>query len=133
MGYFFTVVVFLEILWHLLSFDLGWLFVFMMNNLLWVFAFLALAFFVAGGKNFVYAGLLIFLSIALVDSFAFLSGWVFLVGGFLLLNYMAKISFLNFVESNAEMSGSLVLWNEVFAFGFFILFNVALLLGWIRI
>ena len=124
---------FLEILGHLLALDIGWLFGLVLNNLLWAFGIIALAFFVTGGKNFVYAGLLIFLSIALVDSFSFLAGWVFLVGGFLLLNYMARISFLNFVENNPALSESLVLWNEVFAFGFFILFNIALLLGWIRI
>ncbi|MBU2100191.1 hypothetical protein KKG83_06875 [Candidatus Micrarchaeota archaeon] len=85
-----------EFIGHLLSLDLQWFVELAMNNLLWLFIFIAAAFVYNNMKwsakhffvGFFYLWLLIY--------FVPMLGWIYLVGGFLFLNYVSRIVVLTF-------------------------------------
>lgn len=100
---------FWEFLSKLAALDISWLAGFLFANLFWVFAFGALAFWYYPKKN-------IFLGIIVISIFlwSFIDltksfGWVYLVSGFLALNYVSRIAVLAFTESYPALQKHAVL------------------------
>ena len=72
--------------------------------------------------------LLVFNLYILVDWTA-LAGGVFLIGDFLLLNYVVKLSSLKLAEGNRYLKPRMIWITEFTAWALFILFNPAVVLG----
>ncbi|MCR4368503.1 MAG: hypothetical protein NUV67_01200 [archaeon] len=75
-------VLFSELLLHVLALDINWLIGLFMSNLLWVFIFGSVAYFVLG-KNPILGAVVIALYLFAIDDFMVAAGWVYR-NGFLL-------------------------------------------------
>ncbi len=91
---------FWEFLAGVVALDVHGLVSFLFSNLYWVFAFGALAFWYFPKKN-IFAGIILisFFMWSFVD-LTLVFGWVYLVAGFLALNYISRIAVLAFTESD---------------------------------
>ena len=91
--------VFLDLVMHLLAFDLGYIFLFFANNIVWVFGFLAGSYYLFSGKNFAMGAILYgFLFIVFFDFITF-TGFVYFTAAFLSLMYLARMSTAIFTEN----------------------------------
>ena len=90
--------VFWEVMVHVLSFDLNWLAAFMLNNLFWLFTLYAVIHFFVDGKKVFKCFVLLVLNLWILTAWSVLGGGVFAVGGFLLINYIVKLSSLKIAE-----------------------------------
>jgi hypothetical protein len=108
----------------LLSLDIGWFIWMLKANIIYLFAFSAICFFF-WEKNMrkVPVAVLLFIIVAWSwVTFAMISGWVFLAGSFLAINYILKIASLTVAEETPALKNKLPLVNE--------LLFVALLIGY---
>ena len=104
---------FMNFLTHLVALDVEWLVGLVMNNLLFLFMFVALIFIFYQGKK-VLRGVIIMslLAWAWID-LENIGGIVLFVGGFMLLYYITKLALLGFIENNPNMGTKLVLISEI--------------------
>ena len=86
----------MELLSHLLSFDLFWVAALMLDNLHWVFAIFAYVFISGGGKKPIWGFLsTVILLYAIVDFFEF-TAWVFIpIGLFTVIQFLMTFFFEN--------------------------------------
>lgn len=115
-----------DILLHLLNFDIFWIIGLLLDNLLWVFMFLAVVVLLFNGKNvargFVHVSLAPLLILSLLSFF----GWQDFSGDFLLLYYLVDVSALSIAESSKYLSKYLIWVEEIVFFGLLIVYNLAL-------
>lgn len=114
---------FFEFVDKLLSLDLVWLASLVFNNLHYLFAFGALMFFFFDRRvrsAIVAFVLFCFLAWAYMDLEA-TSGWLFFVGGFLMLNYIVKLAVLTFAQADPKLSKHLLIVNF---FSFYVLWSI---------
>ena len=76
---------------HLVTLNLAWLAGFALNNLLWVFMFAGLAVYLWEGKKPVRTFFVVFTLLALEQDFMAVTGWIYLTGGFLTLEFLSEI------------------------------------------
>lgn len=115
---------FVEFMYHLLSFDLVWIIQFVLLNLHWLFAFAAVSYFFSDGKKILSGVIVIVFALWAMESGAKIMGWVFITGTFLLLFYVVKFFILKFAEETPAMQNKLIWINELSGYGTWILFNL---------
>jgi len=112
--------VFLEAVQALLNLD----FVFFINivstNLLWVFLWFAVVFFLFEGKKTIYFFVFFSVLMWVFFDFATLTGLTFVTATFLLLNYLSKISVIAWAENTPSLK------NNIVAIGEFVFFSLLL-------
>jgi len=99
----------LEMIARFLSLDFGWFFGLAMNNLVWVFAFLALAYFFWEKTPLIIGFAAVVLYAYGSIAFTALIGWPILIGSFLLLAYIARISVATFSHYDETLTAHLPL------------------------
>jgi len=117
---------FFEFVTRLLSFDLAWLATLVMSNFHYLFAFGALLFIFFDNKlRKAIPAFFIFciLAWAFIDLQS-TSGWLFFAGGFLLLNYIVKISTLVFAQSDPRLSKHLLVVNFFAFYALWVAYNM---------
>ena len=121
--------VFFEVLNAAIALDFGFFIEFFLANLFWFFTLYALIYFFVEGKKAFKCFVILVLNLWVLSDWTALSGGVFIVGGLLLVNYITKLSTLKIAEHNKYLKPRMILVNEFFAWGVFILFNIAVVLG----
>ncbi len=82
---------FVDFIAHILTLDLGWLLGYALGNLLWAFIFAGLAFYLWEGKKPVHTFFIVFTLLALEQDLMTATGWIYLTGGFLTLEFVSEI------------------------------------------
>lgn len=117
---------FWEFFSHLVSFDFIWILEFILNNIFWLFGFMAVAYYLSNGKNtilgFIVASLLIMLSLQFLDIFQLL----IYTGGGLALLYLARLAILLALEKTPEGSKYIPLGWIISWFAVLFLYNAFL-------
>jgi len=106
----------LEALFALLSGNFAWFSYIAINNLFWVFAFLALSFFFWEGKKIAKMFVVIVYLSWVFMTWPVFVGWPLFVGGFLALYYMGEIGTLLFAESDPKLRKHLPLIDQLVFF-----------------
>jgi len=122
---------FFEFVHAVLTLDLNWLAWLLFANLHYLFAFAALIFILFNGKTkSVLPGFIFFFLLcwAFTD-FTDVSGWVFFVGGFLGLNYIAKIGSLTFAASDPKLEKYMLAVNFVITYSLWAAYNLFIVGG----
>lgn len=108
--------------------DFGFFVSLVLGNLFWLFAIYSIVHYFVGTRT-VYSFVVLTLNFWIITNWAALAGGVLFVGGFLLLNYISKLTVLKFSEGNKFLAPRLIWINESQAWIAFIGFNLAVLLG----
>ncbi|MCR4368441.1 MAG: hypothetical protein NUV67_00880 [archaeon] len=118
---------FVEFIVALFEFDFGFIIEAAMNNIFWVFGFIAAGYFFSDKKSFFLFGM-IYMSLILftMDIFSMIGFTVYTATGLMFL-YLARLSVLTFLESSKNLN-HLIPLGYVLAF-FLTLFVAAL--GWV--
>jgi len=115
---------------HLIAFDFAWIIELIMNNLLITFGVIAMAFFFSEKKNlknvFLVFLLIVFAVWGAVD-FAHAAGFIYLTGGYLLIDYISRIVVIGFAETVESLKNKLFIVNVARYWVVIILFNIALI------
>ena len=112
-----------EFTYHLLQLDLAWIIEFILNNLGWGFAFIALAFIFYEGKKVASRfGILMLVPWFTMDM-TNVSGIVAYVAAFLSLYYIGEISLMKFAEDDPKFKDKLIWVEEGWFFAVLIFFN----------
>ncbi len=103
--------IFFEFLYHLMSLDLGWILQFVYDNLFWVFALMAVSFFILEGKRTLsYFFILVFV-VWITFDFPILIGWTFYIAPILGLLYVIRLAVITIAEHDVVLQQYLrVLW-----------------------
>ena len=117
---------FFDLLAHAFAFDIGWFISLFSDNLIWVFMFAALSFIFFGGNKPIRAFLHVAIAGVLMLELVQFVGWQEYTGSFLMIYYVADLSFLKMAESTKFFSNKLVWVEEAVFFGSLILFNVVM-------
>lgn len=99
----------IEVLSHLLSFDFGWIFSLLINNLPWIFAMGAAAYFFFQGKNPLLGFIVLVTFIWSLMDFTKSIGWLYLVAGFLTVHYITRMAMLTFASDVPALKNKLLL------------------------
>lgn len=118
----------IEVLYHIFSFDITWLFDFIASNLLWLFIFPAIAHFFWGGKNFIQATVLLIAVIFSWSTFEATAGIVFFIGGFLMFYYSSKFVALKIAEETPSLREKMYLISTLQGVVLLVLYNVFMVL-----
>src|SRR3989338_3227870 len=107
-----------EFLYHFFSFDLGWIvnFIFIPNNLLWLFMFAGAGYFfysAGNGKGWVWATIFVTFYVWATNDFSRAMGWTIVYKNFLLLTMVAAIGVLAFFANDAWGKTRLPLINTL--------------------
>lgn len=121
--------VFFEVISHAIALDFGFFIEFILANIFWLFALYAVIHFFVDGKKVLNCFVLLVLNLWILTDWSALGGGVFAVGGFLLINYIVKLSSLKIAEHNKYLKPRMIWVNEFFAWAVIILFNIAVILG----
>ena len=114
----------LEFLSHLLSFDLSWIALLVLNNLHWVFALAAAAYIFFDYKKMLVPFILVVgMCWAAVD-FSSVTGWAWTLPVFLGIFYISRIAVLIFCQEIKSLKNILPVVNIVHFFTVYILFNL---------
>lgn len=115
---------FVDILLHAVALDIGWFIDVIFGNLLWVFLFIALAFYFVGGdfKKVLFSTLVITLIIFAWTDFGAILGFPIFVGSFLLLNYIVKLGSLAYATSHPKLKSKLIYVNNILAYLTFLVY-----------
>ncbi len=113
---------FFEFLSHLVALDIPWLISLVMNNLFWVFAFIALMYFFTEGKKTLLGFLVITFVMWIWVDWETVSGMALFVGSFLALYYISKIALLAIAENSPSLQKKLFWVSEVQAITAIVLF-----------
>ena len=111
---------------NVLTLNIEWLFSLIANNLHYFFGFSAFMYFVTAGKNFIKAALILTIYIWAMLDFITLSGWAGFVGGFMLLNYVGKISVFAVLSENPKLDKKAILISEIVAYAIWSYYNLAI-------
>lgn len=99
---------------HLLALDIAWFWALLNHNWFFLFAFAALAFYYAPKRwlsFFVVFTLTLWAWLDLIT----ITGWAFLVAGFMCINYLMKVVLVGVVENSPIPQKYLILINELSA------------------
>jgi hypothetical protein len=115
---------FYESLAHLAQLDAGWFLSLFLNNLFWVFAFIALMHFFTDGKKAILGAVLIIFDLMIFVDFEFVAGAVIFSGVFMAIYYISKLAFLTFIENSRFrkhmiIAGLLQGWVVLFLYNIF--------------
>jgi len=116
----------MEILTHVLRLDFGWIIDTAIQNLLMILMLLAVFYIFLEGKNFLYASLIIFITLFAFLDFESVLGIEIFVGKFLLIYYVTKLAVLAIAESNEFLKKRLIFVNELQFFGAFVILQLFL-------
>lgn len=118
-----------DFLGHLLALDIAWIVALIIDNLFFLFAFLAAIHFFLEGKRVILGFLILTATIWLWSDFSSLVGAVVFTGGFLILHYMGKMAVLTFAEHSVALKKRMILVNEIQGIGTFIVYNILIQIG----
>ncbi|MFH1663427.1 MAG: hypothetical protein ABH986_01210 [archaeon] len=104
--------------------DLQWFVELAMDNLLWVFLFIAVAFVYNNNKFSLKMFLVILISIISYIEFFDAVGIIFLVGGFLFVYYAVEVILLTFTETMPQLKGKIAFVLTVYFFVMLTLYNI---------
>lgn len=111
---------------RLFSLNLQWIVDFILNNILWVFAFAACGYFFYPNKKLFYGFLFItFMNWSILD-FTKAVGWVVLDPGYFSITIMAMFAVLFFAEADENLRKNLVFINSLRFIIVLIVFNLFL-------
>ena len=117
---------FLEALTHVLTLDLFWFIDLIMNNLFWVFAFIAVMYFFTDGKRTILGVILIIFDMWLFVDLEIVASAVIFSGGFLTVYYISKLAFLTIVENSKKFKKHIIVastlqgWVMIFIYNIFL-------------
>ncbi|MEK6972723.1 MAG: hypothetical protein AABW72_01640 [archaeon] len=113
----------MEIIWHLIQFDIIWFVDLLLANLHWAFAFFALGFIFFNGKN-PWKKFIVLATVPLIwEDFSALTGIVLFITEFLAIYYVIQIATLRFAEDYPQISNKLHWVEEFFTMALVLLFN----------
>ena len=99
----------------IISLDAGWFVWMLQNNLVYLFAFIALCFFFweKNLKKTIAATILLSIVAWAWVTFEMVSGWVLFVGGFLAVYYITKLAILIFAQDVPQLKNKLIIISEI--------------------
>jgi len=109
---------------NIVTLNFEWLYSLAINNLHYFFAFSAFMYFVTAGKDFIKATLILTIYVWAMLDFINLSGWAGFVGGFMLLNYVGKISVFAILSENPKLDKKAILISEIVAYAVWSYYNL---------
>ncbi|MFH1544572.1 MAG: hypothetical protein ABIE23_00555 [archaeon] len=89
----------IDLLSAIVGLDVSWFIHAFMDNLLWVFIFILLAFLFAPGKKRVIYFFIVACTVLIVVDWTASVGWLYLVGLFFFVNYVSRVAVLVFAEN----------------------------------
>lgn len=116
----------LNFLTHLLSFDVAWIVSFVLSNLHYLFAMVALMYYIVGEKRFLTAFIFFTIGAWIIVDFETITGWVYYVAGFLALLYVSRMAVSIYAEASPKWSERLLLVLVIQFVLLFIFFNLFL-------
>jgi len=115
--------VFFEALQALLSLDSGFFASIVSTNILWVFIWFAVVFFLFDGKRTVYFFVLFSVLFWAFFDFALLTGLTFVTATFLLLNYLSKLAVIAWAENTPSLKNNIVFVSEFVFFSLLLFYT----------
>lgn len=115
---------FIEAVYSALSLDLGWFVEVTLNNLFWVFGFMAAAFYFWDGKK-VWGHFFIVVAVMWISlDFTALTGWTFFAAMFLMVLYIGRMAVLMFAETTNFGKKNLPLIYVLYFWIWLVIFNL---------
>ena len=118
--------IFIEFLARLFTLDIAWFVAIILNNLLWVFAFIALAHFFFRKKPLYISFPIVIIYLWSSFEFANLFNWEVLTAGFLAFTYLARVAGLTFAASIDSLKNRLSLVSTVLFVSTLAIWNLSL-------
>ncbi|MEK6973596.1 MAG: hypothetical protein AABW72_06205 [archaeon] len=113
----------IEFLYHLMALDIAWIFGLIINNLQFLFIFIAIIFVFANGQKLIAGTIALILMLWILNDVGNIFQWATFVGGFLSIHYMVKIAVLAFAEDDPKLSSRLIWVNEISSYCVWIYYN----------
>ena len=103
----------IEILSHLMNFDIGWFVALLADNLLMAFMLFAVFAIFLEGQNILKGSLVIFITLFAFLDFEKVLGVTFFTGSFMLIYYISKLSVLAIAEGIPSLKSKMIFINEL--------------------
>lgn len=113
----------IEFLYHLMALDIAWILELIINNLQFLFIFIAIIFVFANGQKLIAGTITLILMLWILNDVGNIFQWATFVGGFLSIHYMVKIAVLAFAEDDPKLSSRLIWVNEISSYCVWIYYN----------
>ena len=92
---------FIELMLRIFTLDIPWLISLVLNNLFWVFGFIALMHFFMGGKKVIYSTIILTLVLFAVHDFELVANVVVIGPSFLLFHFIGKLA-VHIIAENSK-------------------------------
>ncbi|MFH1224519.1 MAG: hypothetical protein V1676_01820 [Candidatus Diapherotrites archaeon] len=113
---------------HLLALDIAWFIGLIAGNWVMFFALLAFAHYFSPKRWLAFFALFVLILWGWMDV-ATLTGWAFLIAGFILLNYLWKVVLVGYIESTSLPSNYIVIINELSVTAMWVLYGMFVIGG----
>jgi len=108
--------VFFEAVYALLNLDFAFFVNIIASNIMWVFIWFCVVFFLFDGKKTIYFFVLFSILFWAFFDFGGLTGLTFISATFLLLNYLSKLSVIAWAENTPALKNNLIMVSETLFF-----------------
>jgi len=115
--------VFFEAVYSLINLDFVFFVDIIVSNLMWVFAWFAVVFFLFDGKKTIFFFILFSILFWAFFDFGGLTGLTFISATFLLLNYLSKLSVIAWAENTPALKNNLVMISELVFFSLLLVYT----------